>query len=129
MKILEEIKHKDGSVTFECDCTEEEINLLTSVGMNTILKDYIDKLKENRKMKNYNFKLSLIDSESNEVKSSIILGPPASENIINNLKNPTNEMERTIVEFITKSIKLSINEKTIHELLNSEEGNLNENNN
>lgn len=80
-------------------------------------------------MKNYNFKLSLIDSESNEVKSSIILGPPASENIINNLKNPTNEMERTIVEFITKSIKLSINEKTIHELLNSEEGNLNENNN
>lgn len=49
MKILEEIKHKDGSVTFECDCTEEEINLLASVGMNTILKDYIEKLKKEKK--------------------------------------------------------------------------------
>ncbi len=46
MEILKVIKNKDGSINLECDCTEEEINFLASVGINTILKEYIEKKKE-----------------------------------------------------------------------------------
>lgn len=51
MKILKEVKHKNGDVTFECDCSIEEINLLAGVGLNTILKEYIEKLEKDKKTK------------------------------------------------------------------------------
>jgi len=48
MEILNEIDNKDGSVTLECDCTQEEINLLASVGLTKILEEFFEAKKEEK---------------------------------------------------------------------------------
>lgn len=52
MEILKETKNKDGSVNLECDCTQEELEFLASVGMNTILREFIEKTKKEKEGEN-----------------------------------------------------------------------------
>ena len=49
MEILNITENKDGSSTLECDCTNKEIEMLASIGLNKVLKDYIKELKKEKK--------------------------------------------------------------------------------
>jgi len=48
MDILSETKNKDGSVNLECDCTQEELEFLAGIGLNVVLREYIEKSKKER---------------------------------------------------------------------------------
>ncbi len=46
MEILNLTENEDGSANVEVDLTKEEFQTLVEVGLNKILKDYVDILKK-----------------------------------------------------------------------------------
>jgi len=46
MEILNLTENEDGSANVEVDLTKEELQTLVEVGLNKILKDYVDILKK-----------------------------------------------------------------------------------
>ena len=46
MEILNLTENEDGSANIEVDLTKEELQTLVEVGLNKILKEYIDVLKK-----------------------------------------------------------------------------------
>ena len=121
MEILKETKNKDGSVNLECDCLQEELDLLASVGMNKILREFIEskkpvEAKKQDTLQRFKFAI-IIENEDGTIASKKYIEEAWS--FIDKPKEikPKSEVTKEISRIISEQTRFCITDEFVKDLL------------